>query len=92
MSKWAMPFYLFNGPVYPAIVSGCGYATDLATATCLYREAMGMPYLHLEACIIFRVYYKLTPTAGEVMGGEVLGPMGREFTSWRNWVGRVGGW
>ncbi len=23
---------------------------------------------------------------------EVPGPMGREFTGWRDWVGRVGGW
>ena len=28
----------------------------------------------------------------EVRGGEVLGPMGREFLGWRDWVGRVGGW
>ncbi len=28
----------------------------------------------------------------EVRGGEVLGPMGREFIGWRDWVGRVGGW
>ncbi len=28
----------------------------------------------------------------EVKGGEVLGPMRREFIGWRDWVGRVGGW
>ncbi len=28
----------------------------------------------------------------EVRGGEVLGPMGREFMGWRDWVGRVGRW
>ncbi len=28
----------------------------------------------------------------EVRGAEVLGPMGRVFVGWRDWVGRVGGW
>ena len=32
----------------------------------------------------------------EVRAGEILGPMGREFIGWRDWVGRVvvvpGGW
>ncbi len=27
----------------------------------------------------------------EVRGGEVLGPMGRQFMGWRDWVGTVGG-
>ena len=28
----------------------------------------------------------------EVRGGEILGPMVREFMGWRAWVGSVGGW
>ena len=28
----------------------------------------------------------------EVREGGALGPMGREFLVWRDWVGRVGGW
>ncbi len=46
--KWAMPVYMFNGTSYPVYVDGCGYGMDLATATCLYREAMDLPHFHLE--------------------------------------------
>ncbi len=28
----------------------------------------------------------------EVRIGEVLGPIGREFIGWRDWVAKVGGW
>ncbi len=51
--------------------------------------------IFFSVCIIFSAYYKLISTAfcrlniRGVRGGEVLGPMGREFMGWRDWVGRV---
>ncbi len=43
-----MPMYHFDGASYPTYVDGCGYAMDRSAATCLYQEAMQLPYLFLE--------------------------------------------
>ncbi len=43
-----MPRYLFDGKSYPTYVNGLGYAMDRAAASCIYKEAMELPYLFIE--------------------------------------------
>ena len=49
------------------------------------------PQLSARKVIIFSLMVSQLNNR-EARGGEVLGPMGREFMVWRYWVGRVGGW
>ncbi len=43
-----MPMYLFEGANYPTYVPGFGYGMDRQAATCIYQEAMKLPYLFIE--------------------------------------------
>ena len=52
-----MPVYMFNGPVYPPIVSGSGYVLSRSAAECIYKEALYIPYFHLEVIIIYYMVF-----------------------------------
>ena len=47
--KWACPKYMYNGKRYPTMLSGSGYVMNRAAASCLYKEALQLPFFHLEA-------------------------------------------
>ena len=53
VDKWEVPVYMFNGPVYPPILSGSGYVLSRSAAECIYKEAIYIPYFHLEVIIIY---------------------------------------
>ena len=82
-------------------------AAAAASKTWPPRELMQPSEELLLACIIFSTVTDCSLAAykaiilslmvsqlniRKVRGGGVLGPMGREFMKWRDWVGRVGGW
>ena len=46
--KWVCPKYMYNGKSYPSMLSGSGYVMSRSTAICLYKEALEMPFFHLE--------------------------------------------
>ena len=46
--KWQVPTYMYNGDNYPSILSGSGYVLSRAAASCIYQEALKIPYFHLE--------------------------------------------
>ena len=47
-SKWFVPPYMFNGPVWPVFIAGPGYVTTRTAASCLYARALELPFFHLE--------------------------------------------
>ena len=57
VDKWEVPVYMFNGPVYPPIVSGSGYVLSRSAAECIYKEALYIPYFHLEVIIIYYMVF-----------------------------------
>ena len=46
--KWACPTYMYNGKSYPAMLSGSGYVMSRSAASCLYSQALKLPFFHLE--------------------------------------------
>ncbi len=46
--KWACPKYMYNGKSYPAMLSGSGYVMSRSAASCLYNQALKLPFFHLE--------------------------------------------
>ena len=46
-----MPVYLYNGEIYPSILSGSGYVLSRSSAECIYKEAFHIPYINLEVKI-----------------------------------------
>ncbi len=86
---------------------GRGREIKLGLQVCLDRELAGAGAIGfvLFSALIISSYPQLS--AGKVIifslkvcrlnnrearEGEVLGPMGRKYMVWMDWVGRVGGW
>ena len=51
-----MPIYMYNGPIYPSMLSGSGYALSRNSVECMYKEALQIPYFHLEVKKVFIRY------------------------------------
>ena len=39
---------MFSGPEFPYLASGAGYAVSRGAASCMYKELLELPFLHLE--------------------------------------------
>jgi beta-1,3-galactosyltransferase 1 len=50
--KWVCPPYMYNGRHYPSILSGSGYVMSRHAASCLYEEALKLPFFHLEDVLV----------------------------------------
>ena len=50
--KWVCPGYMYNGEFYPAMLSGSGYVMSRDAASCLYTEALKLPFFHLEDVLV----------------------------------------
>ena len=52
--KWQVPLYMYNGPIYPSMLSGSGYVLSRKSAECMYKEALQIPYFNLEVIKLYR--------------------------------------
>lgn len=43
---------MFNGTNYPPMLSGSAYVMSRSAVSCLYREALKLPFFHLEDVMV----------------------------------------
>ena len=43
-----VPTYMYNKDSFPMYLSGSGYLLTAAVIPCLHREAMNLPFFHIE--------------------------------------------
>ncbi|KAH8415900.1 hypothetical protein KR222_003297 [Zaprionus bogoriensis] len=51
-SKWYMPYYMYQGDVYPQYLSGAGYVMSIDVVERLYEAALNTSLLYLEDVFI----------------------------------------
>ena len=51
-AKWVCPKYIYDGNLYPKILSGSAYVMTQSVAQCLYKAALMLPFFHLEDVMV----------------------------------------
>ena len=51
-AKWVCPKYIYDGNLYPNMLSGSAYVMTRSVAKCLFKATLMLPFVHLEDVMV----------------------------------------